>query len=429
MEKGLLLITKHFPFNKGETPAEMYLENEIKILCSRFEKVLVVAAEAMRGSEVTCDLPGNARCIALLQKPQRWVKLGCAARGILPVTASREKEVKDEARGIPFSKRIFLRYFANRAQQKLQLFDAAVRGGSIDPADYGVIYSYWFFDNAYFALKLCQKYQLTDAVCVSRAHGYDLYEYRNRFDYIPLRRYVLEQMDRVYACSDDGRQYLARRYPQYADKITTAFLGCADYGEQPCRHTKNALKLISCSSVIPLKRVSRIAQCAALLAKSGVRVEWTHVGGGELLGELRAFAEKPHENLKVVLTGAIPNRQLMELYRSGYFDVFVNVSETEGLPISIMEAISFGIPVIATDVGGSSEIVSHGENGLLIEKNFSDRTLVDALARIAAADAQAPDYIEMRRAARGCFEQRFQYDINIGRFLDEIFRFKEVKNR
>jgi len=47
------------------------------------------------------------------------------------------------------------------------------------------------------------------------------------------------------------------------------------------------------------------------------------------------------------------------------------VSETEGLPVSMMEAISFGIPILSTDVGGCKEIVT-SETGILIKKDFDD---------------------------------------------------------
>ena len=47
------------------------------------------------------------------------------------------------------------------------------------------------------------------------------------------------------------------------------------------------------------------------------------------------------------------------------FDLFVNMSLSEGIPVSIMEAISFGIPIIATNVGGNAEIVND-ETGVLI---------------------------------------------------------------
>jgi len=49
--------------------------------------------------------------------------------------------------------------------------------------------------------------------------------------------------------------------------------------------------------------------------------------------------------------------------------LFINVSETEGIPVSIMEAQSAGIPVLATNVGGTSEIVDQ-ENGFLVPNDF-----------------------------------------------------------
>ena len=61
----------------------------------------------------------------------------------------------------------------------------------------------------------------------------------------------------------------------------------------------------------------------------------------------------------------------------------MNVSESEGIPVSIMEASSFGIPVIATNVGGVGEIVENGYNGLLLNKDFLNRDLSVCLKSIA----------------------------------------------
>ncbi|MGZ5247769.1 MAG: glycosyltransferase, partial [Flavitalea sp.] len=60
------------------------------------------------------------------------------------------------------------------------------------------------------------------------------------------------------------------------------------------------------------------------------------------------------------------------------FDLFLNVSESEGVPVSIMEAMSAGLPVIATNVGGTREIVD-GSNGVLVNKNISALELSDLL--------------------------------------------------
>jgi glycosyltransferase involved in cell wall biosynthesis len=55
-------------------------------------------------------------------------------------------------------------------------------------------------------------------------------------------------------------------------------------------------------------------------------------------------------------------------------DLFLNVSTTEGVPVSIMEAFSAGIPVYATNVGGTSEIVNSG-NGKLMDKDLTPEKL------------------------------------------------------
>lgn len=48
------------------------------------------------------------------------------------------------------------------------------------------------------------------------------------------------------------------------------------------------------------------------------------------------------------------NQLVYDFYRNNDVDVFVNLSESEGIPVSIIETISFGVPVVATDVGGNS---------------------------------------------------------------------------
>ncbi len=55
---------------------------------------------------------------------------------------------------------------------------------------------------------------------------------------------------------------------------------------------------------------------------------------------------------RIVLRGGISNAEVFQFYRDNKVDLFVNASTSEGLPVSIMEAISFGIPSIATNVGG-----------------------------------------------------------------------------
>ena len=94
-------------------------------------------------------------------------------------------------------------------------------------------------------------------------------------------------------------------------------------------------------------------------------VAWHHFGGGDFTG-VNSILEKEVPNLEVKLWGQTDNLEVMEFYRKNHVDFFVNLSLSEGVPVSIMEAMSFGIPVIATAVDGTPEAVIDGETGLLV---------------------------------------------------------------
>lgn len=88
------------------------------------------------------------------------------------------------------------------------------------------------------------------------------------------------------------------------------------------------------------------------------------VGTGNKAGPLQRMVEDLALEDDVIFTGYREDvAQLMEL-----IDVFTLASRWEGLPMVIMEAMSHGVPVIATNVGGVGEVVRQGKTGLLVEK-------------------------------------------------------------
>ena len=92
-------------------------------------------------------------------------------------------------------------------------------------------------------------------------------------------------------------------------------------------------------------------------------------------------------------------------------DIFVNGSASEGLPVSIMEAISFNIPVIATNVGGTNEIVT-SESGVLLDPHFSAQELADQIVRVY----EHKDRFHPRRL----WEEKFNAGKNYPRFISQI---------
>jgi len=90
-------------------------------------------------------------------------------------------------------------------------------------------------------------------------------------------------------------------------------------------------------------------------------------------------ANESRNNLEVELLGETPNAEVHRLLESQPFDWMIMLSESEGLPISFAEAMSYGIPVIATDVGGVREEVITGETGILLSAEPSAGELESAL--------------------------------------------------
>jgi glycosyltransferase involved in cell wall biosynthesis len=128
----------------------------------------------------------------------------------------------------------------------------------------------------------------------------------------------------------------------------------------------------------PVKRLDRIIEGLTFMREQrpDLNVQWTHIGDGPLLEALKRNAAE--KGLQVQWLGQQTNRSVFEYYQTNPIDVFLNTSESEGVPVSIMEALSFGVPVVATDVGGTSEIVQNSV-GFLLDPNFSNSEFLSAL--------------------------------------------------
>jgi len=92
-------------------------------------------------------------------------------------------------------------------------------------------------------------------------------------------------------------------------------------------------------------------------------------------------------------------------------DLFVMSSDKEGLPLSLGEAMAYGVPCIATDVGGNKEIVSHGQTGLLVKPRSPEQL------------AEAIDYLLAHP------EERSRMGVNARRRVQEHFNIEDSMSR
>lgn len=239
-----------------------------------------------------------------------------------------------------------------------------------------LFYAYWMYETAYVGARLKEKYP--GSHFITRCHAYDLYTERHANGYLPYRLFILDSADAVYPISEQGKIYLGDLYDHaYECKTHIARLGTLrlfDINRNECNTSLTTI--VSCSNLIPLKRIHLIIEA---LQKTKMNIEWIHFGDGVLRPELEKMASTLPDNIHVFFKGFVQNKDIQEFYATHYITAFINVSETEGIPVSIMEAQSYGIPVIATDVGGTCEIVHDGINGIILSKNFASRDLLNAI--------------------------------------------------
>ncbi|MFC1515070.1 glycosyltransferase [Candidatus Omnitrophota bacterium] len=112
------------------------------------------------------------------------------------------------------------------------------------------------------------------------------------------------------------------------------------------------------------KGIGFLVDALPLIAKSVRDFKCFIVGDGPLLEDLKKKVNSLGFTEKVIFTGKLDN----PFYVLSNFDVFVLPSIKEGLSLSIMEAMTLGVPVVATKVGGIKEIIDDGVDGLLVDE-------------------------------------------------------------
>lgn len=165
--------------------------------------------------------------------------------------------------------------------------------------------------------------------------------------------------------------------------------------------------------ISPEKRVVALVNAFARVASEFPTARLVLAGDGPDVERARAAASAAALKGRVTFLG----------YRSdvdsvyGALDLFVLNSRTEGLPNAVLEAMAFGVPVVATAVGGTPELVRDGETGLLIPSGNAD-ALVQA---IRAALRDRPAAMERARRARELVEREFDMQ-QLSHGINEAYR-------
>lgn len=392
--KDLNFITEAYPYGKGEE----FIEKEILVLSKKFRTVNIYPS-------VKTDLnmrpvPDN---VVVHPAPGNYSKFKTLAGNLFLVTKILVKEF------FACNNKLFflahLKRFIGLICYGVHLIDHF----NFSRNDKGYYYSFWMHEAALTLAILKDKGIINEFVF--RVHGGDLFDERKEGNYMPFRNYIFERAKNIYSVSKAGRDYLAAKNI-FPEKVKLSRLGVFDNGDNPFKDDF-IFTLVSCSSLIPLKRVHLIIEALKHI-KSEVR--WVHFGDGPLKEQIARQASGLSKNIIVEFKGYQSNPVVMEYYKKEPVHLFVHVSEAEGLPVCIQEAISFGIPVLATDVGGVSEIVNE-QTGILINKDSSPEEIA---RRIMEFKNSTKNSVAYRKGVKEFWQREFSAEENFGAFVKEI---------
>ena len=130
------------------------------------------------------------------------------------------------------------------------------------------------------------------------------------------------------------------------------------------------------------------------------------VGDGPLMPEVQAFVEES-ENVPVEVVGWQSRGEILALMREARFLVFPS-GWYEGFPVTIVEALATGLPVVASRLGAMAEIVEDKRTGLLFEPGNPE----DLATKVTWAWAHPKEMVEMGREARREYEHKYTAETN-----------------
>jgi colanic acid/amylovoran biosynthesis glycosyltransferase len=411
----LFLLTNKFPYKGGET----FLETEIHYLSKSFDKVIVFPMSGFDNELL--PIPINVVVKKFYINQPVYLRRLLLKYGWIIVKWFVMEFIKSphRAKYISQFKWNFKRLagLINNAAKFKKDFFSTTQNFDFHPEriQRTIFYSYWFNDWA--SILAIAKQMGLKGKLISRTHGYDFDEKQQTRGYHPFRYTEFLKFDKVFQVSEYGQNYIQKRFP-YAKNLQIAKLGVVDHGFNPIL-TEQIFQIVSCSNFVPLKRVHLIAE---ILSNLNVPFHWNHFGDGDGIIEVKKIANRKLPNQNFTFNGIVSNGFLMEWYKRNPVDLFINVSSLEGLPVSLMEAISFGIPIVGCNICGVPEIVNE-KTGILLERDFD---IIDTSKAIEKFLQDNSRNINFRNGVKQFWRDYFDADSNYHLFTNILKKCNEV---
>jgi glycosyltransferase involved in cell wall biosynthesis len=406
-EKILGIVGVHYPYVLSES----FFHEELLNLSQHFSKIIVFLTDThlLQERKVLFQVPENVELVEMNTRVSLITKTSSVFK-LKPFELF--EELKSRKPNFKLADKIqalkSVLYYESRAS----LFEKKLRSflvkRSIHPENF-ILYSYWLNEYTYGLTKLnwnSRKYKI-----YSRAHGWDVYEERHNPPFLPFRKQIISQLNGLFPISENGKKYILENFKiSDQSKIIVARLGTSSLKYNGKMDEDKKLNILSIAFLSPIKNIELLIDA---LAKLDLPFHWTHIGdsNSKYAQKIRQLAKDriaQYEN-RVTFMGGIPNEQIKFLIENEGIDLLVNTSFSEGIPVSMMEALSAGIPVVGPKIGGIPEIINP-ECGILLSEKPDSAELKRNLEKYFSLPIEAK--LEMKKMAVKQWEMKFSSSTN-----------------
>ena len=390
-----------YPYGDGEP----FLENELNYLATRFSKIFIYPSNV---SPTKRDLPVNVELRELNAAKLSFSTLKVLFNNFWLIAGVHLKEMSKANKKNTYIKH-FREYNSRFCKSVALAGKIGAKIGNEEKRD--VFYSFWMNESAE-ALAVLKKQKKIENF-VFRANGFDLYDVQAKYNYIAFRPFIFGQADKMFAVAKKGSEYM-KAFKISPEKITYSYFGTKDLGESVFK-PEEKFTVFTCSDLRLIKRVDSMVD---ILKHIKFPIKWIH--HGHKGDNEKVFYEKIKElpsNVEFIQHERKENySEVLQFFKNNHFNLFLLLSSIEGLPVSVIEAMSFGIPVLATDVGGVSEVVN-STNGIIVEKEFDPATVAKKITEFSESQMNTK---EGRKKVRKDWEERFSANKNYEKFYNQL---------
>jgi len=407
-KKYLILVSASFPYGLREP----FLETELKHHALHFDKIYILVPKLSKEAShhFNFQLPPNVVVAQFEYTIGFWERLK-GLRHFFGYNFWKEISIIKVNYRLKINRNIVKTLFSTliRADHFAHQLKKFLKANRI-PFHRTTCYTYWCNEYTLGIGNLRKKYKIAGAF--TRLHNWDLYFERAPDYYLPLRSTMFNRIDAVFPVSEQTKQYILKKVPYVnPEKLIVSYLGVEKVQNIRLEPKEKTLKILSLAFLGKIKRIDLLV--AALEQLEGFNVEWHHIGEGNDHLDIKQYAFNRlfnKSNVKYVLTGDIPKKEVYAYLNKTHFDALINTSSYEGIPVSMMEAMSFSIPVIGTDVGGVSEIIENEKNGFLLSPNPEPSEIIDKLTKLYHLNDE--NYFNYRRNAYETWQNKFNAEAN-----------------